>query len=208
MCLPLSFTPSFRDTTLLRDILRFLTKGSHDIVIKRASSFSIDLPNWDLNMIELWGDQAHEMNQIRRNIDFGETRYIRHHTVHLNPLISLVSEAQQGTHRTCTILSSPLYHPTTNENSGEAWGFSLVYSGSFAATVSRFSHGFVRVLLGMNPLHKRLGLKNRAKKFTSPEAVGCLLFAWLGKHVSLVSRPLPPIISRDPFTRFVHGQFY
>jgi len=35
--------------------------GTANISIERAASFSIDLPNLDLNMIELQGDWAHEM---------------------------------------------------------------------------------------------------------------------------------------------------
>jgi alpha-galactosidase len=46
----------------------------------------------------------------------------------------------------------------------------LIYTGSFAATTERFSHGFIRVLLGMNPLHTSWKLQP-GETFTSPEAV-------------------------------------
>ena len=48
--------------------------GSNEISIERAASFSTDLPNLDLNMIELQGDWAHEMNRVTRNVEYGETR--------------------------------------------------------------------------------------------------------------------------------------
>ena len=48
--------------------------GSNDISIERAASFSLDLPNLDLDMIELQGDWAHEMNRVKRHVDYGETR--------------------------------------------------------------------------------------------------------------------------------------
>jgi alpha-galactosidase len=47
--------------------------GSSDIIIERAASFSTDLPNLDLDMIEVHGDWAHEFNRVKRTIDFGET---------------------------------------------------------------------------------------------------------------------------------------
>ena len=48
--------------------------GTNNISIERAASFSIDLPNLDLELIELQGDWAHERNRVRRKIDYGETR--------------------------------------------------------------------------------------------------------------------------------------
>jgi alpha-galactosidase len=47
--------------------------GSTDIVIERAASFSVDLPNLDLDMVELHGDWAHEFNRQKRTVKFGET---------------------------------------------------------------------------------------------------------------------------------------
>jgi alpha-galactosidase len=63
-----------------------------------------------------------------------------------------------------------LIDPSTTEGAGEAWGFNLVWSGSFEATASRFSNGYVRVLLGLNPLHTTLSLQP-GDTFQSPEAV-------------------------------------
>jgi alpha-galactosidase len=53
---------------------QIVNNGSCDIVIERAASFSVDLPNLDLQMLELQGDWAHEMNRVIRKVDFGETR--------------------------------------------------------------------------------------------------------------------------------------
>lgn len=53
---------------------QIVNNGSCDIVIERAASFSVDLPNLNLQMLELQGDWAHEMNRVIRNVDFGETR--------------------------------------------------------------------------------------------------------------------------------------
>ncbi|KAF1935875.1 alpha-galactosidase [Clathrospora elynae] len=129
--------------------------GSGDIVIDRASSFSTDFPNVDLEMIEPHGDWAHEFQTVKRKVEYGETtfRSSEGYSSHLhNPFFALVS-------------------PTTTEATGEAWGFSLIWTGSFAATAERFSNGYVRVLMGLNPLHTNIRVAPGAS-FQSPEAVG------------------------------------
>lgn len=85
--------------------------GTGDISIERAASFSTDFPNLDLDMIEVQGDWSHEFNRVKRKIDYGETtfRSTEGYSSHLhNPFFALVS-------------------PSTTENSGEAWGFNLVW---------------------------------------------------------------------------------
>jgi alpha-galactosidase len=47
--------------------------GSSNISIERGASFSTDLPNLDLDLIELQGDWAHERNRVRRKVQYGET---------------------------------------------------------------------------------------------------------------------------------------
>lgn len=128
--------------------------GSDNIIIERAASFSVDLPNLDLNMVELHGDWSNEMHKVIRKVEYGETgfRSTQGYSSHVhNPFFALVS-------------------PTTTETTGEAWGFNLVYTGSFAATAERFSNGFIRVLLGLNPLHSSIHVAP-GESFTSPEAV-------------------------------------
>ncbi|KAF2206558.1 glycoside hydrolase family 36 protein [Cercospora zeae-maydis SCOH1-5] len=137
--------------------------GSEDIVIERAASFSIDLPNLDLNMVELQGDWSHEMNKVIRKVQYGETgfRSTEGYSSHLhNPFFALID-------------------PTTTESTGEAWGFNLIYTGSFAATTERFSTGYVRVLLGLNELHSTLAVAP-GETFTSPEAVAVYSSEGLG----------------------------
>ncbi|THV93921.1 alpha-galactosidase [Aureobasidium pullulans] len=137
--------------------------GTNNISIERAASFSTDLPNLDLKMLELQGDWSHEANRVIRNVDFGETgfRSTEGYSSHVhNPFFVL-------------------HDPTTTETTGEAWGFNLVYTGSFAATAERFSHGFVRVLLGLNPLHASIPV-GPGQTFQSPEAVAIYSSTGLG----------------------------
>lgn len=60
--------------------------------------------------------------------------------------------------------------PTTTESQGEAWGFSLVYTGSFQAEVEKGSQGLTRALLGFNPYHLSWPLAP-GETLTSPEVV-------------------------------------
>ncbi|KAI1339461.1 glycoside hydrolase family 36 protein [Xylariaceae sp. FL0016] len=129
-------------------------QGNQSLTILRASSWSIDLPNEELELIDLHGDWAAEARINRRSVQYGEQgfRSTAGYSSHFhNPFLALVS-------------------PTTTESLGSATGFSLIYTGSFSANVERWSTGWVRVLLGLNPLHLSWPLAP-GETFTSPEVV-------------------------------------
>lgn len=137
--------------------------GTANITIERAASFSVDLPNTDLLMTSLHGDWTHEANRVTKKVDFGETgfRSTAGYSSHLhNPFFALHS-------------------PETTESSGETWGFNLIYTGSFEAMTEKFSNGYVRVLLGLNPLHTTLPI-GPGETWTSPEAVAVYSTEGLG----------------------------
>ena len=133
---------------------KITNNGTDDIIIERAASFSFDFPNLDFEVIEPHGDWYHEMNTVRRKVDYGETsfRSTEGYAGHThNPFYMLVS-------------------PSTTEGSGEAWGFNLVWTGSFEAAIEKTSNGYVRALLGLNPLHTSIRVAPNSS-FQSPEAV-------------------------------------
>ncbi|KAI1805393.1 glycoside hydrolase family 36 protein [Daldinia bambusicola] len=133
---------------------RITNNGTQDVTVLRASSWSIDMPNEDLEMIDLYGDWAAEARINRRPVANGEQgfRSSAGYSSHFhNPFIALAS-------------------PSTTESLGPATGYSLVYTGSFSANVERWSTGWVRVLLGLNPLHLSWPL-GPGEVFTSPEVV-------------------------------------
>lgn len=79
--------------------------------------------------------------------------------------------------KSSTGFSSHFYNPffalvstSTTESQGEAWGFSLVYSGSFAATIEKGGQGFTRALIGLNPNQLSWPLRPN-ETLTSPECV-------------------------------------
>ncbi|KAL2827698.1 alpha-galactosidase C [Aspergillus pseudoustus] len=129
-------------------------RGEGNVSIEALASFSVDLPDEELEMVSLRGDWAREANRQRRKVEYGvqgfgsTTGYSSH--LH-NPFLALV-------------------HPSTTESQGETWGFSLIYTGSFSVEVEKGSQGLTRALLGLNPdqLSWNLG---PGETFTSPECV-------------------------------------
>lgn len=64
-----------------------------------------------------------------------------------------------------------LVPPTTTDHTGEAYGFSLIYTGSFSVDLEQSpANDRTRVLVGLNPLHLDWALAPGAT-FTSPEVV-------------------------------------
>ncbi|KAI1811721.1 glycoside hydrolase family 36 protein [Poronia punctata] len=133
---------------------RVTNKGKKSATVLRASSWSIDTPNEELDLIDLQGDWAHEAHLNRRPVGHGEQGFrstAGYSSAFHNPFFALAP-------------------PTTTESQGPATAYSLVYTGSFSANIERWSTGWVRVLLGLNPLHLSWPLKP-GETFTSPEVV-------------------------------------
>lgn len=78
-------------------------------------------------------------------------------------------------------------NPATTESQGETWGFSLVYSGSFAVNVERGSQGFTRALLGLNPGQLSWVLRP-GESLVSPECVAVYSADGIGGMSRLLHR--------------------
>ncbi|RAL17654.1 alpha-galactosidase [Aspergillus homomorphus CBS 101889] len=129
-------------------------QGQGNITIESLASWSVDFAYEELDMISLRGDWAREATRQRSRINYGvqgfgsNTGYSSH--LH-NPFVAIVD-------------------PATTESQGEAWGFNLIYTGSFSAEVEKGSQGLTRVLLGLNPDKLSVNL-GPGGTLTSPEAV-------------------------------------
>lgn len=77
----------------------------------------------------------------------------------------------------------------TNESSGEAWGFSLVYTGSFSVDVEKGSQGFTRARLGLKPQPTLLEPRIRSIADNAGMRV-CIFHKWHRRHVSFVPWPV------------------
>ncbi|CAI4213467.1 unnamed protein product [Parascedosporium putredinis] len=137
--------------------------GNGEITIENLASFSVDLPSQELEMINLRGDWSREAFAERRKIHYGTQGFgsAVGYSSHLhNPFLAIVT-------------------PTTTESQGEAWGFSLVYTGSFAANVEKGSQGFTRAVLGFHPNHLSWPLAP-GESLVTPECVAVYSTTGLG----------------------------
>lgn len=87
----------------------------------------------------------------------------------------------------------------TTEVAGEAYGFSLIYTGSFSASVERDSLSLDRVQIGMNPLHLSWPLSPGAT-FDTPEAVAVYSATGLGDMSRFFHRLYRNHLSRSSWT--------
>ncbi|KAF5024348.1 hypothetical protein F66182_3578 [Fusarium sp. NRRL 66182] len=129
-------------------------QGNGTIDIKKLASWSIDLQQDNLDLLELRGDWSREGIRVRRKVDYGTQGFqsTTGYSSHLhNPFLALVSS-------------------TTTETQGEAWGFSLVYTGSFAVEVEKGSQDITRAILGLNSYDFAWPLRP-GETFTAPEVV-------------------------------------
>ncbi|KAF4120573.1 alpha-galactosidase [Geosmithia morbida] len=150
--------------------------GDGNVTIEKLASLSVDLPYEELDMINLHGEWAREAQRRRRPVDYGiqafgsSTGYSSH--LH-NPFLAVVSA-------------------DATESHGEAWGFSLIYTGSFSVEVEKSSHGFTRAMLGLNPSQLSWKLAP-GETFTSPECV----VVYSDQGVGGMSRKLHRLMNRN-----------
>lgn len=149
----LSYTV-FDDFDAIARSIRLTNEGRETLTVLRAMSASVDLPSSNYEVLRLCGDWARERGVVRTPIAAGsiclESR--RGASGHqMNPFIALVS-------------------PGTDEDQGEVFAMSLVYSGNFLAQAEVDRLGGTRFSIGINPFEFAWGL-GPGESFDSPEAV-------------------------------------
>ncbi|BBI33027.1 alpha-galactosidase [Cohnella abietis] len=134
--------------------VKLVNKGSSTLRLLRALSGSVDFRHDRFHFIQLSGAWTRERDIHRRQLYPGiqsvESR--RGSSSHQqNPFIALVS-------------------PNADEDHGEAYGFSLVYSGSFIAQAEVDQFHTTRVTMGINPFDFEWRLEV-GEEFQTPEMV-------------------------------------
>lgn len=133
---------------------KFTNNSSKTYTLSNAQSMSIDLPDDDFEMIQLngaWAREAHVgVSPLKKGVQAISSNRGASGHVH-NPFIALK-------------------RPYTTEQTGEVYGFSLVYSGNFRGQVEVDTYDVSRVSLGINPFRFGWQLKPKTS-FTTPEAV-------------------------------------
>lgn len=132
-----------------------LTNGEErPLELRRMMSMLIDLPNRGFKLVTLDGDWIAEANRHDRALMPG----------------CFVNESTTGSssnrHNPGVILAGE----RASEDSGEVYGFNLVYSGNHYTAVELSSRDMVRVISGINPLCFSWKVQ-KGEQFETPEAV-------------------------------------
>jgi alpha-galactosidase len=149
----LSYTVFTDHDAIVRSV-KYVNAGAQSLRLLRALSGSVDYRHDKFHMLQLSGAWARERDVVRRPLVSGvqsiESR--RGSSSHQqNPFIAIVA-------------------PNTDEDQGDAYGFSLVYSGSFIAQAEVDQFHTTRVSMGINPFDFEWKLDS-GEEFQTPELV-------------------------------------
>lgn len=144
----------FRDVPAIARSVSFHNTGSQTLVLPRAMSMNLDLPDADYEMLQLTGASLRERyprrNRLREGVQ--SIHSMRGHSSHqFNPFLALL-------------------RPETTEHTGEVIGISLVYSGNFLGQVEVDTMGTTRIMMGIHPQNFAWPLQ-KGETFQTPEAV-------------------------------------
>lgn len=144
----------YMDEPVLTRQAKLINQGQQAVSLHQLASLSVDFPKGNYEWLHLNGAWAREAHLTREAVHLGvqHVSSTRGHSSHMhNPFLALCQ-------------------PDTTEKQGEAYGFSLIYSGNFLVQIERDNYDVVRVQLGINPFQFNWQLK-AGETFESPEAV-------------------------------------
>lgn len=145
----------FSDRNAIVRSSRLANEGDKKLRLRRALSASVDFQGTrDFEITYLTGAWAREGNITRKPLHQGETRFDSKRGMsghQFNPFAALVT-------------------PQTTEYQGDAYGFSLVYSGGFEASAEVDSFGSTRFNIGVNSFDFAWQL-TPGESFQTPETV-------------------------------------
>lgn len=148
------FYTIFPDSAVITRQMKVLNPSSITYELLDCLSFNLDLPNQNYDWLHLDGAWARETQLSRTPLNYGvqEVSSTRGASSHVhNPFLAL-----------CT--------KETTEHQGEAYGFSLIYSGNFLARIQVDTYDILRVQMGINPFEFCWQLTGQSE-FLTPEAV-------------------------------------
>jgi alpha-galactosidase len=153
----------YRDRPVVVRSARIANSGASPVVVRCAMSASLDLPDSEWQLVTLSGDWARECHVERHDLRPGRqsvssSRGASGHQH--NPFVALARSA-------------------TTEEYGEAYGFSLVYSGNFLVEAEVEPFGTTRMRAGINP-DGFAWLLEPGAEFLTPEAVVAFSGSGLG----------------------------
>jgi alpha-galactosidase len=153
----------FRDVPVVARSARIHNDGTSTVRLTGAMSAALDLPDARWEFVQLSGAWARENHVVTRRLRPGRQ--------------SVGSDRGASSHFHNPFIA--LRRATTTEDAGEAYGFSLVYSGNFLAEAEVDPYDTTRVRLGISPNTFTWTLEPGAS-FSTPEAVLAYSDAGLG----------------------------
>lgn len=166
----LSYT-AFEEADAITRSVRVENAGQDTVRLKSVLSALLDFKTADYDMVHLPGSWARERHIERQPLFSGKQ------------IVDSVRGASSGQHNPFFALVS---HGATEET-GEAYGFSLVYSGNFTAGAEVDAFGKARAFIGINPFDFEYVLE-AGMSFQSPEAVLVYSDSGLGKMSRIYHR--------------------
>jgi len=144
----------FPDFDVITRSVRIENHGENSVKLDRIMSVTVDFDPGEYELLTLPGAWGRERWIERQSVphgvvSIGSSRGISSHQ--FNPFVALLS-------------------PGTGENSGEVYGFNLVYSGNFAAETEKNQDDRVRINMGINPFTFSW-LLEPGESFNAPETV-------------------------------------
>lgn len=144
----------FEDYGVMTRSVRVENGGDKAVELEQVYSACLELPTMDMDMIHVYGKWAKENTTERQPLHHGiQSIHSKRGMTgpNHNPFAALVDR-------------------TATEETGDAYGLNLIYSGNFAIDVEVDTRGCPRVLAGINPEDFRWRLEP-GETFTTPEAV-------------------------------------
>ncbi len=144
----------FEEYDVITRSIRYENMGTDAISLTSAQSMCVDMPGQDYRILQLHGDWARECNVDIQRVSHG----------------SVVLDSKRGMSSHSQNPFVALLRGDANEDIGEVYGFSFVYSGNFIADVNADSNGGTRVTVGIHNINFSWKL-NVDESFQTPEVV-------------------------------------
>lgn len=149
----LSYTVFTEHEAIVRSA-KLVNAGNSSVKLLRALSASVDFKHDRFDLLQLSGAWARERDLVRRPLVPG--------------MQSIESRRGSSSHQQNPFIA--LAAPNTDEDNGDVYGFSLVYSGSFIAQAEVDQFSTTRVSMGINPFDFQWKLEV-GESFQTPELV-------------------------------------
>lgn len=132
---------------------KLINFGAQKVEINRLASLSLDFPATNFDLLHLNGTWARERYLTRESVNTG--------------IKVLDSKRGSSSHQQNPF--AVLAEPSTSENYGIAYGFSLIYSGNHETVIQKDPYDQARLIMGINSYNFSWQLE-AGKSFQTPEA--------------------------------------